>query len=183
VSVVLGLDLSLASTGVCVMRAAGTSTSTIETKGKADDGYPAREARLGRILGLVANVIPFDVDLVVVEAPSYSSGGVGTWDRAGLWWGVVMGVRSFGHPLALVPPSNRAMYATGRGNASKPTVMAAAMRTYPQAVIHNDNEADAVVLAAMGLHWLGQPRAQVPPKNLTALDGCVWPSRDSIRTT
>lgn len=179
-TVVLGLDLSLASTGVCVMRDAGTTTDTLETKGKKTDGYPEREARIDRVLGLVAAAIPFDVDLVVLEAPSYASNTPGTWDRGGLWWSVKRGIRDFGHPLALVPPNNRAMYATGRGNASKPTVMAAAMRTYPQAVIHNDNEADAVVLAAMGLHWLGRPRAAVPPKNLTALDGCVWPSRSLI---
>lgn len=177
---VMGLDLSLASTGVCVLRGAGTETSTLETKGKKTDGYPEREARIDKVLGLVARAIPFDVDLIVLEGPSYSSNTPGTWDRGGLWWAVVRGIRGFGHPLALVPPANRMLYATGKGNANKPTVMAAAMTRYRNAVIRNDNEADAVVLAAMGLHWLGHPRAAVPPRHLTALDGCVWPSRSLI---
>lgn len=177
---VMGLDLSLASTGVCVMRGAGTETHTLETKGKEKPSYPERRDRIAKILGMVAQSIPFDVDLVVLEAPSYGSNTPGTWDRGGLWWGVVLGIEGFGHPLALVPPKNRAKFATGDGNARKPTVMASAMSTYRNAVIRDDNQADAVILAAMGMHWLGQPRAAVPPKNVTALDGCVWPPRDRV---
>lgn len=182
-TVVMGLDLSLASTGVAVTRGSGPiTTETLETKGKTKDGYPEREARIFRVLGLVAAAIPFDVDLIVLEAPAYGSNTPGTWDRGGLWWGVVMGIRGFGHPLALVPPANRALYATGKGNANKPTVMASAITRYGSTcVMHNDNEADAVVLAAMGQHWLGSPPAAVPPRNQTALDGCLWPSRDLIR--
>lgn len=182
-SVVMGLDLSLASTGVAVTRGAGPIlTETLETKGKQTDGYPEREARIRKVLQLVAGAIPFDVDLVVLEAPSYGSNTPGTWDRGGLWWGVVLGIRGFGHPLALVPPKNRAQYATGKGNANKPTVMASAITRYGSfAVVHNDNEADAVVLAAMGQHYLGTPITPVPTKNQLALDGCLWPSRDLIR--
>ena len=181
-TVVLGLDLSLASTGVAVSRGTGPIiTDTLETRGRRGEGYPEREQRIRNVLRLVAGAVPFDVDLVVIEAPSYGSNTPGTWDRGGVWWATVMGVRDLGHPVALVPPSNRSLYATGKGNASKPTVMASAMRAYPTAVIHNDNEADAVVLAAMGQHWIGAPLASVPPRNTTALDGCLWPSRDLIR--
>jgi len=177
----MGLDLSLASTGVAVARATGPiTTETLETRGRKGDGYPEREARIRQVLRLVANAVPFDVDLVVLEAPSYGSNTPGTWDRGGLWWAVLLGIRDWGHPIALVPPKSRAQFATGKGNANKPTVMAAAMNAYP-ATIHNDNEADAVILAAMGCQWLGQPRASVPPRNVTALDGCLWPSRDLIR--
>jgi crossover junction endodeoxyribonuclease RuvC len=182
VSVVLGLDLSLAATGVAVSRGAGPIvTETIETTGKKGDGYPVREQRMRRVLSLVASSVPFDVDLVVIEAPAYAANLPGAWDRAGVWWATVMGIRDLGHPIALVPPANRAQYATGKGGANKVTVMAAAMRTYTQAVIHNDNEADAVVLTAMGQHWLGAPLAAVPPRHATAIDGCLWPSRDLIR--
>lgn len=182
-TVVLGLDLSLASTGHAVSRGAGPiSTGTIETRGRKGEGYPEREKRIRRVVREVARVVPFDVDLVVIEAPSYASASDSTWDRAGVWWQVVIGIRDWGHPIALVPPSNLKLYATGKGGANKPTLMAAVMRTIPQAVIHNDNEADAVGLAAMGQQWLGSPVVSVPPRNITALDGCLWPSRSEIRT-
>ena len=80
-----------------------------------------------------------------------------------------------GYPIAVVPPNVLKVYATGKGNASKAAVMLAAARRYPWADIVDDNTADAMVLYAMGLDWLGYQMEPVPQKNRDALASVAWP--------
>ena len=69
----------------------------------------------------------------------------------------------------VVPPKTRAKYATGNGGADKRAVLAAVRAAYPQFTIRNDNEADAVVLAAIGARSLGHPIDDLPASHLAAL--------------
>lgn len=175
---VIGLDLSLAGTGMARADSAGnTACWTIATEGKNTDGYPERLARLLTIRRQIAAGIPFGVDLVVMEGPSYASQGAGTWDRAGLWWSVYEGLTSAGVPLAVAPPKCRALYATGKGQAKKEVVFAAAVRRFGGYPISNNNEADAVVLAEIGLRHLGASLVDVPATHARALTGVAWPTR------
>ncbi|ARF55981.1 MULTISPECIES: hypothetical protein [Actinomycetes] len=166
---VRGLDLSLTGAGIA---GAGWAT-TLASKGKRSDTYRVRRARLHRhaadILGTVGCC-----ELAVVEGPSYGSRGAGTWDRAGLWWLVVDGLFARDIPVAVVAPSARARYATGRGNAGKQAVLDAVRGRY-RVALGDDNQADAYVLAAMGHDWLGDPLAAVPEQHRGALDRVEWP--------
>ena len=92
-------------------------------------------------------------------------------DRSGLWWMTVdmIAARGLGFPL-VVPPTVRAKYATGKGNAGKDEVLAAVIRRYPAAQVNNNDEADALVIAAIAARLGGDPiEESLPVAHLDAL--------------
>ena len=184
---VVGLDLSLTSTGMA--RFAGgqlVEVANARSKGKRADSVYDRFLRLNRLENEVLTFAVDDLpDLVVVESPSFGSKGGSAHDRSGLWWQIVSGVLREGVALATVAPTTRAKYATGSGRADKDVVMAHVIERYvkdgtPRIV--NDDQADAVALAAMGCRWLGEPvepEGFLPEENLKAMEGAHWPVRAS----
>jgi hypothetical protein len=100
--------------------------------------------------------------------------GGSAWDRGGLWWLIVDGLLDRDIPVAVCPPQCRAKYATGSGAARKQAVMDWAAARYG-VTLRRDDEADALILRAMGLHRLGYPLAPVPDRHAGALDGVAWP--------
>lgn len=171
---VVGLDLSLTSTGLAVIinDAAAVARHTSPTAGPTPT---ARHRRLMRITDEIHDWATGS-DLVVLEGPSYGSTTPHAHDRSGLWWLVVHRILDAGLPLAVVPPATRARYATGKGSASKDAVLVAVVRRYPEVNVTGNDEADALVLAAMGARHLGHPIDNPPKLCLTAMDGAVWPS-------
>ncbi|TLQ48121.1 crossover junction endodeoxyribonuclease RuvC [Streptomyces marianii] len=164
---VVGLDLSLTSTGV-----AGEGwTDRIRTKLRGDE-------RLRHLVGAVAPFVKA-ADLVVMEGPSYGHAALaGHEDLAGLR----VLVRQFCYrqsiPYAVIPPSTLKLYATGYGKASKGEVRSAVADlygVYTEGAARYD-EADAYVAMAAGMAWLGYPLAAVPERNGKALAGCAWPT-------
>lgn len=178
--VVVGLDLSLTATGLAV---AGQGeihfVYRIRTAGKKGDDLLARQRRLKDIMSAVLDeVVAQQPELVVVEAPSYGSQHGAQHDRSGLWWLVVETIIDLGIPLATVSPNGRAKYGTGKGNAAKAAVKAAVIGRYLNVEIHDDNEADAVLLAAMGSRHLGHPIEDfLDDAHLAAMDGAYWPAQ------
>lgn len=172
---VCGLDISLTGTGVATLG----GTTCIRTKGRRADSIADRRARQKHIVTRVLDEVG-TVDLACVEGPSHASmGQAGHHDLSGLWWCIVGALVDRDIPIAVIPPMSRAKYATGKGNSRKAVVMDAAQKRYG-AILPNDNEADALVLRAMGLHWLGQPLAEVPDGHRAALAGCQWPDREAV---
>lgn len=162
---VIGLDLSLRSTGV-----AG--------RGWADRIVPGPDLRgLDRLRYIRGAVLDFarSADLCVMEGPSFGSTGSHQHERAGLWWLVYEALDRAEVPTAVAPPTSRAKYACGKGNVSKDAVLLAVARRYPAIDISGNDEADAVVLGAMGADQLGEPWASVPAAHRSALDGVRWP--------
>jgi Holliday junction resolvasome RuvABC endonuclease subunit len=172
---VLGLDLSLTGTGIC--RLGGNGVETLRT---VRTGKLTGHARIGWILDAIdAAQRGQHLDLVVVEGPSYGSQGGqrGHHERAGLWWLVTHGLHARGRSYAVVAPKARAKYVTGDGNAGKPAVLAAARARYGHLVIiGDDNQADALALAHMGVDHLGGTLVDVPPVNREALRRASWPA-------
>ncbi|MCY0961546.1 hypothetical protein [Streptomyces sp. H27-H5] len=169
---VVGLDLSLTCTGV-----AGEGwVDYIRPKNLR--GHP----RLAHIVDEVASFIKA-ADLVVIEGPSFGSGVAHRHeDLAGLRVMVRHACWRRGIPYALVPPSCRALYATGKGSGSKAAVRDAVRTLYG---IDCDgpgryDQADAYILCAMGLHHLGQPLAVLPDDQRRGLDGCQWPDVEGL---
>lgn len=171
---VAGLDISLTGTGV----ATTGGTLRIPTTGRRRDTLTQRHQRMHHITTTVITEIGA-VDLVCVEGPSHHSVGGSTWDRGGLWWLIVAALIRRDLPVAVIPPMSRAKYATGKGNSRKAAVLDAAQRRYG-AILDTDDEADALILRAMGCDWLGQPLADVPDGHRAALAGCEWPSREAV---
>lgn len=178
---VVGLDLSLTGTGLAEL---DLETGTIEvethgTKGKRGDSYGKRGDRLNGMADYIVSWImagPDNPSLVVVEAPSYGSQNGSQHDRSGLWWLVVGRLQAFGIPLAYVAPKSRAKYATGDGRSGKDVVMAHVIERYTHLLgdssIRNDNEADAVTLAAIGARLLNAPVEETMPEdNLKVIGG------------
>lgn len=168
--IVLGLDLSLTSTGV----ATSSWTRAIKTKASMR-GY----ARLRYIRGAILDtVIEAGPTLVVVEGPSFGSVGKGQHERGGLWWMITEVIDDAGIAIAVAPPANIKKYATGYGGgpkSEKDMVLMAAARRFPWFSGGND-EADALWACAMGYAWLQAPLVEMPAVNCTALDGVAWPT-------
>lgn len=171
---VAGLDISLTGTGISTLG----GTTRIPTTGRRRDTILQRRNRMRHIRDTVLTEVG-DVHLACVEGPSHHSVGGSVWDRGGLWWLIVDGLCARDIPVAVIPPMSRAKYATGKGNSRKAAVLDAARRRYG-AILPNDDEADALILRAMGLEWLGQALAEVPDGHRAALAGCQWPDREQV---
>lgn len=183
--IVVGLDLSLTSTGiarVCTDHRRVESVERVTSKGNADASLNDRHSRLHNLrrdIGLKCA----DADLVVVEGPSYGSKTGSQHDRSGLWWIVVdwlindLEQDGWGKTVVEVPPSTRMRYATGKGNAAKDAVLASVVRRYADVDVTGNDEADALILAAMGARHLGAPIDDPLPKtHLAAMDAVRWPN-------
>lgn len=111
-----------------------------------------------------------NVDVIVIEAPAFSKNNGMSHERAGLWWHIYGMLTEFGCRILVVKPNVRAKYATGRGTAGKDEVMLAVPKRYPTAPITNNNECDAVVLAAMGARYAECPiETTLPAAHLSAM--------------
>lgn len=174
---VVGLDLSLTGTGIAFVVNGKLEEDPIKivSKGKEDATLADRQDRLHRLSRRITAQTS-GADLVVVEGPSYGSTGGQQHDRAGLWWLVVDWIAiDFGKQVVEVSPNSRSKYATGKGNVGKDAVLAAVIRRYPQVEVRGNNEADALILAAMGARALGEPVEQsLPATNLQAMEKVAW---------
>lgn len=165
---VIGLDLSLTSTGI----ASHGWVAHIRTGSQRGDG------RLAFLENEVTSYIR-NADMVVMEGPSYGHGAMaGHEDLAGLR--VIVRRYCFRHhiPYAVIPPSTLKLYVAGKGNAAKGEVRTAVAELYG---IHTEgaaryDEADAYAAAAAAYDWLGYPLATVPDRQRAALAGCAWPT-------
>lgn len=175
---VVGLDPSLTCTGLAVRDHDGVITlHRVQSEGRKGDDWEARCLRLERLTARIVEHVPAGA-LVVIEGPAYAARSTSVHDRAGLWWSVYRELRTAGHPLLVVTPNQRMMYATGKGRADKDQVTAAAVRRYLDLPIAKNDEADAVIFMAMGLRMLGHPlEPSLPKTHLRALDKLALPDR------
>lgn len=169
---VVGLDLSLARTGWAKLAAQYMTSVGVLAPHAALRGYERMRFLRGEARSLCQGA-----DLVVVEGPSYGSaaGQKGHHERAGLWWLVTYDLWAAGVPVAVAAPAAVKKYATGRGNAPKDAVLTSVVRRYRNAEVTDNNEADALVLAAMGADHLGFPLTDVPGGHRAALAAVAWP--------
>ena len=159
---IIGLDLSLTATGIALP---DSTTLTIRSKHRGME----RLADIRQvILGLAAGT-----DLIAIEGYSYGSGHgahqlgeLGGTIRLALWDAAI--------PYVEIAPTQRAKYATGRGNAAKHLVIselsARTGRTFP-----DDNQADAYILHAMTLDHYGHPIIDLPKTHRDVLTAITWP--------
>lgn len=186
-AIIVGLDLSLTSTGIATISGGTVTVQRITSKGRQDATLDDRHTRLHN-LRLDICLKAADADLIIIEGPSFGQARQGgQHDRAGLWWMITdwlmndVTADGWGKTVVEVPPASRSKYATGKGNAAKDAVLAAVVRRYPAVEVTGNDEADALVLAAMGARWLGHPiEASLPQVHLAALDAVHWPERPAL---
>ncbi|WP_425834243.1 hypothetical protein [Streptomyces fractus] len=178
---VIGLDLSLTSTGI-----AGTDWARACRPGRRRS-----HERLDWLSAHIADAVQ-DADLVVVEGAAYAQGAqAGHHELAGLWWVITQYLWCRRIPYAVANPHHRTIYATGRANPAQQhprTVRAKIAKGMVRSAVAERysipcegpgryDQADAVILAAMGLDWLGYPTAPVPDTHRRALEAVAWPER------
>lgn len=174
--IVIGLDTSLTATGIA------SSNGWCRVVGYTDKRKPItglpHAQRLGAMRSVRSEVISYigRPELAVLELPAPSRSGGGSHERAWLWWEIYQHLLTNEIPVGLVTPNQRALYATGKGNAGKNVVVDAVARRWPEWVTGgDDNAADAVVLMAAGRDWLGHPIVDMPQANRAAVVKAVWP--------
>lgn len=173
---VLGIDLSLNCTGIAKVTSGTYRTMPIKRPSGQREWPELRRLRwmVAKVAYEVEQPLVQPWDLVVIEGLAYSRTTGQAMARAGLWWLVVDRIDAFGTPCAVMTPTCRAKYATGKGNAGKDAVMLAVARRFPD-FVGGEDEADAMVLAAAGADHLGQPVAELPKLNRDALAAVDWP--------
>jgi len=168
---IVGIDPSLTGTGIAIINGGTVSAHKIGSSGKSTDDWEQRYCRGTNLVNRIARSVPH-YSLVAIEGPSYSSVGGSSHDRSGLWWRIYDALRvECQCTILVVSPSQRMIYATGKGNAKKDTVLAAAIKRYQHLIdIIDNNIADAVVLAAILSDLDGAPLVKLPETHMRALD-------------
>lgn len=140
--VIMGLDASLTSTGVCYRAGAEELVLTLKTKDKGP-------LRLRFLRNAVRQLVQEQgVTLVIYEG--YSMRSKGKVFNIGELGGVLqVELWEQGVDVLVVPPTTLKQAATGKGNADKPAMLAAAQETFG-VTITQDDEVDAFWLMMFG---------------------------------
>jgi crossover junction endodeoxyribonuclease RuvC len=160
---VIGLDLSLAATGI----AWESGVRAMNTPAAKIDG-PERLVKIRREVCAIVR-FPVKADLVVIEGYSYGSQNSHAHSLGELGGVIRVALFELGVAYVEVPPQTLKMFAAGTGAAKKEQVVyEAKVRLGYQGF--DNNEADALWLRALGHHALGCPLVELPKAHLRALD-------------
>lgn len=164
---ILGLDLSLTSTGFSFGNKQGTLSSAKRGVERLDD-------IANQLTDLLSQLSTRPT--VILEGYSFASRNSQAHAIGELGGVVRLTLFRAGIPFIDVPPTCRAKFATGRGNASKNEVISAiSART---GIVWSgkgaDDEADAWILEEMGLCAVGAARFEWPKQHTEALDKIDW---------
>lgn len=164
---IMGIDPSLTSTGYSGCGLSGTLVSKHTGVERLDD--------LADKLASILITCPSNT-VVVIEGYSFASRNSQAHSIGELGGVFRLTLFRMGIPFIEVPPTNRAKFATGRGNASKSEVISAlsARTGITWTGKGADDMADAYILEEMGLASQGAPRHQWPQSHLESLDKIDW---------
>lgn len=144
--IIMGFDLSLRKTGVAIVWNSGHHTLLIEPPDDLRDG--SRLVYIERELRRMLNA--FEPNYAVIEGYSYGS-ATGQFALGEVGGVARLALSGNNIPYAVVPPTTLKKYVTGSGNANK-IAMALQLNKDLNIALHDDNEVDALCLAAMGSH-------------------------------
>ena len=166
----MGLDLSLSSTGISM----NSVTSVIRSKAKGAE-------RLSEVTkSILHECLKNEIDCVVIEGYSFASRSGQAFSIGELGGCIRMTLFECNIPIIEVPPTCRAKFATGRGNASKGEVISAisAKTGIIFSGASGNDECDAWVLEHMALTYLGKSQYVWTKEQLSALDKIDWSQMD-----
>lgn len=181
---VIGLDVAMGITGI-----AGEGwTDYVKAKGQS------QHSRFEQQLTGIADHIRH-AKFVVIEGPAFAKNNQGADALSAMRWMVRHDLWKRRIPYAVVTPGQRMIYAVGtaapvdpdtgqrlKGDALKAVLRQAVADTYGITTEGDAkyDEADAYILLAMGLHWLGHPLAVVGDDRRRAIDSVRWPARAEV---
>jgi Holliday junction resolvasome RuvABC endonuclease subunit len=184
-SVVIGIDPSLTSTGIAALiNGAPLAMKTITAGKKDSPSYGHRSDRIVNQCRAILNALPVErIDLAVIEGPAYAYHNAYTHDGAGLWWGIFSGLRAQHIPTAVITPITRQTWVigkrTGRGaKEDKREVLYTVRLWWPAAAkaIRNDDIGDALALASIGAAHCGDPLPfEIKERHHNTLESIDWP--------
>jgi Holliday junction resolvasome RuvABC endonuclease subunit len=163
--IVVGLDLSLSSTGVALP--GRTLALRTNLRGEARLAYQRRELAI-----LLKRVGP---DLAVLEGYAYGANDAGSRANTELGGVVRLLLYDLGIPYCVVNPTTLKLFATGHGRASKDD-MAMAARRHAAFDAPTDDEVDAWWCRVVGLHIAGRPPFPLPERQRAALAKVAVPA-------
>ncbi len=168
---VVAFDPSLTATSFAISDGFEMQTGVLHPPKTAAKGLIRLAWIRAQVLDLAAGA-----DLVVIEGYGFAPGrGHSAREMAEL--GGVIRLALFDASLTFVdvPPASLKKYATGKGNAPKEEVLAAAIRRL-RFEGHDHNEADALWLLTMALDRYGAAGLpEMPKAHRVALEGVQWP--------
>jgi crossover junction endodeoxyribonuclease RuvC len=156
---IVGLDPSLTSFGCAAVKGPGV----VPVLTRIRPGTMTGHLRLRYLMREVETFVK-GCDLVVIEGVAFTGNNPGTYaSLAGLFTLITHGLWEQGYPYAVVTPSTRCKYLTGKGNASKDDCLLAASRRFDRVVeVSGNDTADALTLAQMGAHHYGCQVVNMP---------------------
>lgn len=163
---IIGLDLSLTSTGCSI----NSETCIINTKTKGAE-------RLSIVSNLIIElVVSKNIHIAIIEGYSFASRNSQAHSIGELGGAVRMKLWELGIPFIEVPPTCRAKFATGKGNAGKNEVISSisAKTGIVWSGSGADDMCDAWILEQMGLAKLGKSRYAWTNDQLSALAKIEW---------
>lgn len=162
----MGLDLSLTSTGYSINQ----ETGVISTASKGPE-------RLTRISNEIIDIVmSTSIDAVILEGYSFASRNSQAHSIGELGGVVRMCLWQRGVSYVEVPPTCRAKFATGKGNASKNEVISAisAKTNIVWSGPGADDRCDAWILEQMGKCFLNMSDYEWPKQNMEAMGKVDW---------
>jgi len=159
---IVGIDLSLTSTGIAAVVDGTIVSETITSKPVTDD--PTGATRRNSIVRELSTWLTAEPDLIVIEGPVKHSHSV---IQLAMLHGCVLELLRAWDLLDLVlivPPSTLKKFGTGKGNSPKDEMVGHLIRRLGDLVegVPAHDEADAIWLAALGAYVMGHPLVDLP---------------------
>jgi crossover junction endodeoxyribonuclease RuvC len=160
-NIVLGLDLSLVSTG-CVKIDINTGKITEQKVIRSKPSGPKPIDELGRLLTIVDSIkITAEIKIVVIEGLAYMARNTSSLVQlAGLNYLIRDKFECYDIPFIIVAPTSLKKFITGKGNYPKDQVILEIYKRY--GISFDDNNlADAFGLAQCGVALLGKNKIKL----------------------
>lgn len=168
---VLGIDPSLTAAGLCRVDVEPVgdpvnqppvielcTLSTFKPRLKTKREY---SVRVSHVIDQIEGAFE-DVDLVAMEDLAYGAKGEAVWVLPWIFGRIIDLCERHDKELIIVSTSQVKKYATGKGNGKKEVATLATVQRFPHCEIGNNNEADALIVAAIGCRHLGFPIDAMP---------------------
>lgn len=196
--IIAGLDLSLTSAGVVILRDGRPITiRSVGHKGRDGDSWQHRSRRVRSQVQAVLRVVDLRChqgacrihsgtcacplphptpDLAVIEGPlMHGPAQAYEFDRAALWHGVYGALEARRIPIAVVNPMTLKLWFTGAGDATKQRMCDTARLRFREPITTSD-ESDAIALATAGAFKVGDPIPWEPcERSVECLARVEWP--------
>jgi crossover junction endodeoxyribonuclease RuvC len=149
-----GIDLSITGTGIAL---SDGSLYKVGYDGITRLSIHEQMLTLDNLTARIVHKVPVETQLVCIEGLDMANSYGAQIERSVLWWQVIVGLADR-TTVAVAPSGVVKLFAAGKGNATKPEMIAAVKRIWPQFEVGRDhNLADAAAMCALAASYAGNP--------------------------